>query len=45
MPIDLTYKKLEDITNSFSEDHKVGSGGYGEVYKVRFILVFLLSNF
>ncbi|CAO2149658.1 unnamed protein product [Urochloa humidicola] len=33
VPIDLTYKKLEDITNSFSEDHKVGSGGYGSVYK------------
>lgn len=41
MPVDLTYKKLEEITNGFSEEHKVGSGGYGVVYKVWFILVFL----
>ncbi|KAF8673294.1 hypothetical protein HU200_048850 [Digitaria exilis] len=33
MPRDLTYKTLEDITNSFSEDCKIGSGGYGQVYK------------
>ncbi|CAN6363380.1 unnamed protein product [Urochloa humidicola] len=33
MPRDLTFKLLEDITNRFSEEHKVGKGGYGEVYK------------
>ncbi|CAL4991703.1 unnamed protein product [Urochloa decumbens] len=33
MPRDLTFKLLEDITNKFSEEHKVGKGGYGEVYK------------
>ena len=37
VPTELTYQKLEDITNTFSEEHKVGSGGYGNVYRVRFI--------
>uniref|UniRef100_A0A0E0DD19 Protein kinase domain-containing protein n=1 Tax=Oryza meridionalis TaxID=40149 RepID=A0A0E0DD19_9ORYZ len=32
-PVGLTYKKLEEVTNGFSEEHKVGSGGYGVVYK------------
>ncbi|XP_062198301.1 receptor like protein kinase S.2-like [Phragmites australis] len=32
-PRDLTFKLLEDITNKFCEEQKVGSGGYGEVYK------------
>ncbi|KAJ1256763.1 hypothetical protein BS78_K312800 [Paspalum vaginatum] len=32
-PRDLTFKLLESITNSFSEEHKIGKGGYGEVYK------------
>ncbi|KAM0880225.1 hypothetical protein ACQ4PT_033729 [Festuca glaucescens] len=30
---DLTLHLLERITNQFSEEHKVGSGGYGEVYR------------
>ncbi|KFK35611.1 hypothetical protein AALP_AA4G013600 [Arabis alpina] len=28
-----TYKELEIATNNFSEEKKIGSGGYGEVYK------------
>lgn len=53
MPRDLTYKTLEDITNSFSEDCKIGSGGYGQVYKVRrlilcfsvFLVILTLTGF
>jgi pyruvate dehydrogenase phosphatase len=33
-PKDLTFQLLEKITNHFSEEHKVGHGGYGVVYKV-----------
>ncbi|KAK1614151.1 hypothetical protein QYE76_019668 [Lolium multiflorum] len=32
-PVDITFKLLKEITNSFSEEQKIGSGGYGEVYK------------
>uniref|UniRef100_A0A453A9I8 Protein kinase domain-containing protein n=1 Tax=Aegilops tauschii subsp. strangulata TaxID=200361 RepID=A0A453A9I8_AEGTS len=31
--MDLQLHLIETITNDFSEDQKVGSGGYGEVYK------------
>jgi pyruvate dehydrogenase phosphatase len=33
-PKDLTFHFLEGITNHFSEEHIIGSGGYGVVYKV-----------
>lgn len=39
MPEDLTFTKLEEVTKSFSDEYKVGCGGYGEVYKVRSLLV------
>jgi hypothetical protein len=32
--MDLKFHLIENITNDFSEDQKVGSGGYGDVYKV-----------
>jgi hypothetical protein len=35
VPRDLTFQQLQDITDGFSEDNKIGSGGYGDVYKVR----------
>lgn len=33
MPTDLPWQLLEEITNDFSEERKIGSGGYGVVYK------------
>jgi len=33
MPEDLTFTKLEEVTKFFSDEYKVGCGGYGEVYK------------
>uniref|UniRef100_A0ACD5XA90 Uncharacterized protein n=1 Tax=Avena sativa TaxID=4498 RepID=A0ACD5XA90_AVESA len=33
IPSDLPFLFLEDITNGFSDNQKLGSGGYGEVYK------------
>jgi len=31
--MDIKLHDLETITNNFSEEHKVGSGGYGDVYR------------
>ncbi|TKW19911.1 hypothetical protein SEVIR_4G051000v4 [Setaria viridis] len=33
MPSDFTFHLLEQITNKFSKDRIIGSGGYGVVYK------------
>jgi hypothetical protein len=33
-PKDLLFALLQKATNGFSDDHKIGSGGYGHVYKV-----------
>ncbi|XP_062198297.1 putative serine/threonine-protein kinase, partial [Phragmites australis] len=33
VPRDFSFQLLEDITDGFSKEHKVGSGGYGDVYK------------
>ena len=32
--MDIRLHVLEKITNNFSSDFKIGSGGYGDVYKV-----------
>jgi coatomer subunit beta' len=34
-PIDLPLSLLEDITKCFSDDRRIGSGGFAVVYKVR----------
>lgn len=33
-PITYNYKDLKSATKSFSEEYKVGEGGFGDVYKV-----------
>ncbi|CAN6372902.1 unnamed protein product [Urochloa humidicola] len=33
-PLSLKLQLLQAITNNFSKDNLIGSGGYGEVYKV-----------
>lgn len=40
MPTDLKFSLLEKITGNFSEEHQIGHGGYGIVYKVRLIFMF-----
>lgn len=34
-PIAIPLSVLSDITKNFSDDKKIGSGGFGDVYKVR----------
>ena len=33
-PITYNYKDLKSATKSFSEEYKIGEGGFGDVYKV-----------
>jgi hypothetical protein len=33
-PTDFPWNLIEDITNGFAVEQKIGSGGYGVVYKV-----------
>ena len=32
--MDIKLVEIEAITNNFAEEQKVGSGGYGDVYRV-----------
>jgi hypothetical protein len=34
-PISVSLSLLENITNCFSDDQRIGSGGFAVVYKVR----------
>jgi hypothetical protein len=33
-PLKFRYKDLKTATNDFSEQNKLGAGGFGDVYKV-----------
>lgn len=37
-PIVLSFSFLKAITGNFSENQRIGSGGFGAVYKVRALL-------
>jgi hypothetical protein len=37
-PKDLPLALLQSITNDFSDDRKIGQGGFGAVYKVQFTI-------
>lgn len=45
--MDFKLHVLESITNNFSEESKVGSGAYGNVYKVCLLIIisFLLLKY
>lgn len=34
-PVNYKYNVLKSATKNFSEENKLGEGGFGEVYKVR----------
>lgn len=36
-PVNFNYKDLKAATNNFSEENKLGEGGFGDVYKVRWL--------
>jgi hypothetical protein len=42
VPRDFPWKLIEDITNDFARERKIGSGGYGVVYKVC-LMIFVSS--
>jgi hypothetical protein len=35
-PVDLPFSLLQEITDCFSYDRKIGSGGFAAIYKVHF---------
>jgi len=35
-PEEITFQSLREMTDSFSEERKLGRGAYGVVYMVRF---------
>jgi predicted Ser/Thr protein kinase len=38
-------QQLEHITNNFSEEHVIGRGGYGVVYKVKLLITSFILFF
>lgn len=36
-PTRLSFRILARITNNFSDERKIGEGGFGVVYKVKFV--------
>lgn len=45
-PLKYRYRDLKKATKNFSDDYKLGEGGFGEVYKVSFcrFSTFILVN-
>jgi len=41
-PVSFRYKDLKAATKNFSDENKLGEGGFGDVYKV--IYIFLLIH-
>jgi hypothetical protein len=44
-PVQLSYSYVKSITNNFSKEREIGRGGYGIVYKVRFLFDLLVIRF
>jgi len=45
-PVSFRYKDLKAATKDFSEENKLGQGGFGDVYKVisTFLLEYMFKN-
>jgi hypothetical protein len=44
-PISIPLALLQDITENFADERKIGQGGFGVVYKVIFLKTFILYIF
>lgn len=38
-PVTYRYKDLKSATKNFSDENKLGEGGFGDVYKVYFVYI------
>ena len=43
-PVNYRYKDLRIATKNFSEENKLGRGGFGDVYKVNLLIFFITQS-
>lgn len=41
--LQFAFNTLQDATNNFSDDNKIGAGGFGDVYKVELYRIWFIN--